>query len=95
MPSPDRSAQIASLLDSINTDWAAEQMLHAFDPKPYMSSISALLQAGRFEDAVLCYDALLLVAPDLHPSLWQRGLALFYTGRFAEVRPCPIAKVKH
>ena len=57
-----------------------------FDSQPYMAAVGMLIPEGRFEDALLCYASLLLVEPALYPSLWQRGLALFYAGRFAEGR---------
>ena len=47
--------------------------------------MDALLQ-GQFEKALWALDSALLLAPELSPTLWQRGLACFYAGRYEEGR---------
>lgn len=47
--------------------------------------MDALLQ-GRFEKAAWALDSALFLAPRLSPTLWQRGLACFYGGRYEEGR---------
>ena len=47
--------------------------------------MDALLQ-GRFEKAAWALDSALFLAPQLSPTLWQRGLACFYGGRYEEGR---------
>jgi lipoprotein NlpI len=36
--------------------------------------------------AVTAFDALIALAPDSKPQLWQRGIALYYTGEFQKGR---------
>mgnify|MGYP003336756739 FL=1 len=42
--------------------------------------------AGRIEPSVAAFDELARVAPRLMPQLWQRGIALYYAGRFDDCR---------
>ena len=44
----------------------------------------AMLAAGDADAAVEAFEAALELRPRLRPLLWQRGLALFFAGRFAE-----------
>jgi lipoprotein NlpI len=45
-----------------------------------------LFARGRIAESLAEFDGLLRIAPDLAPSLWQRGIALYYAGRYAECR---------
>jgi lipoprotein NlpI len=40
--------------------------------------------AGRIEASVAGYDRLAALVPDVAPVLWQRGIGLYYLGRFRE-----------
>jgi lipoprotein NlpI len=42
--------------------------------------------AGRVADSVQGFDELVRLAPDAAPELWQRGIALYYVGRYADCR---------
>lgn len=44
----------------------------------------ALFRAQRLPEALAVFDALHASHPSLRPTLWQRGLSLFYAGRFEE-----------
>ena len=44
----------------------------------------ALFRAQRLPEALAVFDALHAAFPQLRPTLWQRGLSLFYAGRFEE-----------
>ncbi|HEX4998944.1 MAG TPA: hypothetical protein VFY29_12005 [Terriglobia bacterium] len=43
-------------------------------------------QAGRVNEAAAGFDAVAKAAPDLAPQLWQRGIALYYAGRYKDCR---------
>ena len=43
-------------------------------------------QSGRIEESVAGFDRLVKMAPDALPQLWQRGIALYYAGRFKDCR---------
>jgi lipoprotein NlpI len=40
--------------------------------------------AGRIEASVANYDRLAALVPDVAPVLWQRGIGLYYLGRYKE-----------
>lgn len=41
---------------------------------------------GRFAESVAGFDRLVALAPEDAPQLWQRGIALYYAGRYRECR---------
>jgi lipoprotein NlpI len=41
---------------------------------------------GRIQESVATFDQLVKVAPGAAPQLWQRGIALYYAGRYADCR---------
>ena len=43
-------------------------------------------RSGRIEESVAGFDRLVKLAPDALPQLWQRGIALYYAGRFKDCR---------
>jgi lipoprotein NlpI len=49
------------------------------------NGIDAFL-AGRVEESVVLFDRVAKQAPGLAPELWQRGIALYYVGRYRDCR---------
>src|SRR5262245_43106032 len=43
-------------------------------------------QEGRITESVTGFDRVAKLAPDHAPQLWQRGIALYYAGRFQDCR---------
>ena len=43
-------------------------------------------EKGRIADSVAGFDRLAKLVPDQEPQLWQRGIALYYAGRYADCR---------
>ena len=43
-------------------------------------------QSGRIAESVAGFDNLVKVAPTIAPQLWQRGIALYYAGRYKDCR---------
>lgn len=43
-------------------------------------------RAGRVKESVAGFDKLVALIPDGAPMLWQRGIALYYVGRFEDCR---------
>ena len=41
---------------------------------------------GRMTESVAEFDTLIKLAPDAAPQLWQRGIALYYAGRYKDCR---------
>jgi lipoprotein NlpI len=42
--------------------------------------------AGRINESVAGFDQVVKLAPDAAPQLWQRGIALYYAGRYRDCR---------
>ena len=42
--------------------------------------------AGRVEESLVGFDQVARERPDAAPQLWQRGIALYYAGRYVECR---------
>ena len=42
--------------------------------------------AGRVAESVAGFDRVVALAPDSAPQLWQRGIALYYVGRYDDCR---------
>jgi lipoprotein NlpI len=42
--------------------------------------------AGRVKESVVLFDRVATQAPDIAPELWQRGIALYYAGRYNDCR---------
>ena len=42
--------------------------------------------AGRITESVKGFDEVVKLAPDAAPQLWQRGIALYYAGRYRDCR---------
>ena len=43
-------------------------------------------RAGRIAESVIGFDRAAALQPDAAPHLWQRGIALYYAGRFDDCR---------
>jgi len=43
-------------------------------------------QAGRITESIGGFDQVVRLEPSAAPGLWQRGIALYYAGRFKECR---------
>jgi tetratricopeptide (TPR) repeat protein len=46
----------------------------------------AAFASGRITESVAVFDDLVRIAPDEAPYLWQRGIALYYAGRYGDCR---------
>ena len=47
---------------------------------------SADFQSGRIDKSVAGFDNLVKLVPAIAPQLWQRGIALYYAGRYNDCR---------
>lgn len=56
----------------------------AADPRQQVNSGMAKFRKNEIEAAVADFDAAWQAAPQLRPFLWQRGLALYYIGRYKD-----------
>jgi lipoprotein NlpI len=58
----------------------------AQSPQALSSRAVAEFEEGRFAAAAATFDALAKAVPDRAPDLWQRGIALYYAGRYDDCR---------
>lgn len=56
------------------------------EPRKVFDRAVSDFQNGRIEDSVAGFDRLAGLAPNVLPHLWQRGIALYYAGRFDDCR---------
>ena len=55
-------------------------------PNVMMSLAIDAFEKGRFAEAATAFDAVAKAVPDRAPQLWQRGIALYYAGRYDDCR---------
>ena len=58
----------------------------AADPRTILSRATADFLAGRVADSVVGFDRVAELVPSEAPQLWQRGIALYYVGRYRDCR---------
>jgi lipoprotein NlpI len=61
-------------------------LLLAQTPQVMMDRAVAAFENGRFAESAAAFDSLAKSAPDRAPYLWQRGIALYYAGRYDDCR---------
>ena len=59
---------------------------YAQTPREILDRALADFSAGRVEAAAEGFDQVARVQPDFAPQLWQRGIALYYAGRYEDCR---------
>jgi lipoprotein NlpI len=58
----------------------------ARDPNELLESAIADFERGRIDQSVSAFDQLVAAVPRAMPQLWQRGIALYYAGRYDDCR---------
>jgi lipoprotein NlpI len=58
----------------------------AEQPRDVFDQAVSDFRGGRIEESVAGFDRLVKLAPNALPQLWQRGIALYYAGRFKDCR---------
>jgi lipoprotein NlpI len=74
----------AVLLSMLATAVAAQTSEQ--QPQAVFERAVADFQAGRIAEAVTGFDTLVKLVPNSAPQLWQRGIALYYAGRYRDCR---------
>ncbi|MYB20760.1 MAG: tetratricopeptide repeat protein [Holophagales bacterium] len=74
----------AGELDRALENLARESQLSPNDPRPAYAASSLLLDAGRYEEALVAADRALTVAPERADGLYQRGAVLMSLARLAD-----------
>ncbi|MBM63827.1 MAG: hypothetical protein CL484_12850 [Acidobacteria bacterium] len=60
--------------------------LDAQTPRQIMRQAEADFLAGRLEASVTGFDQVARALPEAAPQFWQRGIALYYVGRYTDCR---------
>lgn len=55
-------------------------------PRALFEQAVSDFQKGRIAESVTGFDRLARLVPDAAPRLWQRGIALYYAGRYQDCR---------
>jgi len=58
----------------------------AQEPQAILDRAIADFENGRVAESVTGFDNMVKVLPAFAPQLWQRGIALYYVGRYADCR---------
>ena len=61
-------------------------LLLAQSPPATLNRAVADFENGRFAESAAAFDSLAKADPDQAPYLWQRGIALYYAGRYNDCR---------
>ena len=61
-------------------------LARAQTPQEIFNRAVADFRAGRVEEAAVGFDQVARVEPESAPQLWQRGIALYYAGRYQDCR---------
>ena len=66
--------------------WFACAVVSAQSPQALLNRAVAEFEQGRFAAANTAFDELAKLVPEQAPHLWQRGIALYYGGRYTDCR---------
>ena len=55
-------------------------------PQAILDRAVADFRSGRLAESVAGFDSLARLVPESAPELWQRGIALYYVGRYRDCR---------
>ena len=62
------------------------QQRPADDPRSVLDRAISDFLAGRVKESVTGFDRVVALVPNAAPELWQRGIALYYVGRYDDCR---------
>lgn len=66
--------------------WFTYVLAQAQSPRVLLDRAVGEFEQGRFAQSAATFDELAKAIPDQAPELWQRGIALYYAGRYADCR---------
>lgn len=79
------AAPLAVILSGICSFFAFGQTLNE-QPREILDRAVVDFEAGRIPQAVDGFDRVARLVPSFAPQLWQRGIALYYAGRYQDCR---------
>jgi len=66
--------------------WASSAAAQSRGEQQVFERAVADFERGRITESAAGFDNLVKLAPDIAPQLWQRGIALYYAGRYKDCR---------
>ena len=81
-----KRACLAALLFLLARAPSRSQQAAANAPQEIFDRAVADFRQGRAAESARGFDELARMAPSLAPQLWQRGIALYYAGRYKDCR---------
>ena len=66
--------------------WFTCVVVQAQSPQTLLNRAVDEFEQARFAQSAATFDELAKAIPDQAPELWQRGIALYYAGRYADCR---------
>ena len=76
------------LLSDVSSFGPSLSVLVTQAPQAILDRAVAEFENGRFAESAAQFDTLARAVPDRAPYLWQRGIALYYAGRYGDCRSC-------
>jgi lipoprotein NlpI len=61
-------------------------VVSAQNPRALLDRAVDQFEQGQFAESAQTFDEVARLVPDAAPQLWQRGIALYYAGRFTDCR---------
>ena len=77
---------LAALVLTVVGSFLAVRQAQNDNPQDVFDRAVADFENGRVVESANGFDKLARLIPDAAPRLWQRGIALYYAGRFADCR---------
>ena len=77
---------VLALLSIVSVAAMAPLQRSTENPRDVLDRAIGDFLAGRVKESVVGFDRVAALAPDVAPQLWQRGIALYYLGRYDECR---------
>jgi lipoprotein NlpI len=77
---------VLALLSIVSVAAMAPLQRSTENPRDVLDRAIGDFLAGRVKESVVGFDRVAALAPDVAPQLWQRGIALYYLGRYDDCR---------
>jgi lipoprotein NlpI len=81
-----RFSVLCSLFFVLSSSFFVPRSVSAQSPRALLDRAVVEFEAGQFQQSARSFDELARLIPDEAPQLWQRGIALYYAGRFTDCR---------
>ena len=81
-----RGAGVVGAVSGFVVPWLTCAVLGAQGPQALLDRAVDEFEQGRVSQSAATFDEVAKLAPSQAPQLWQRGIALYYAGRYADCR---------